>query len=82
MIHIETQAAHYGYADTLEIIKNSIKQHIPNDDITTADDTVDYPYPYVSPCMTVFSIWLHMYCILTVIWSRIDYVLSTFTAGG
>ena len=47
VIHIETQAAQYGYADTLEIIKNSIKQYIPNDDITAADDKGDYPYPYV-----------------------------------
>ena len=54
VIHIETQAAQYGYADTLEIIKNSIKQYIPNDDITAADDKGDYPYPFVSPCSTIF----------------------------
>ena len=54
MIHIETQAAKYGYADTLEIIKKSIKQYIPNDDISAADDKGDYPYPFVSPCATIF----------------------------
>ena len=47
VIHIETQAAQYGYADTLEIIKHSIQQYIPNDDITAADDKGYYPYPYV-----------------------------------
>ena len=53
MIHIETQAAQYGYADTLEIIKNSIKQYIPNDDITAADDKGAYLYPFVSPSATI-----------------------------
>ena len=80
VIHIETQAAQYGYADTLEIIKNAIKRYIPNEDITAADNKGDYPYPYVSPCVTFFSIWIHE-GILTVMWSRINYVLSSFKAG-
>ena len=39
VIHIETEAASYGYADTLDVIYNSVQYYLPKDTDIKSDIT-------------------------------------------